>query len=217
MFNFVFIPFVLQTISCVIFFSYYIYKPPEECGELTYRLIQGTLYTTTIYFEYLEILQIFSNKTYFFELINYIDNGSTVLNLFLIIQHDFFFREGYEHKDKQHWAAFAILLVWFKVFYWMRLFTETAFFINLLKQTLKGIRAFSLMTVILVLCIANIMYVLNLKNEDNPLFELHLPYDFANAVIFAYDLALGEYDTGNFPGEHQEILWVIFGVATFML
>ena len=78
------------------------------------------------------------------------------------------------------------------------------------------------MTIILVLCIANIMYVLNLqdaqaKTVETSIFELHLPYDFANAVIFAYDLAIGEYDTANFPGEHQEILWVIFVAATFML
>ena len=104
----------------------------------------------------------------------------------------------------------------------MRLFTETAFFINLLSKTLSGIKAFSVMMIILIMCIANIMYILNLEDlstseVEETLFSLHLPNNFANAVIFAYELALGEYDTDNFKGEHQNILWIIFGIATFML
>ena len=104
----------------------------------------------------------------------------------------------------------------------MRLFTETAFFINLLNKTLSGIKAFSVMMIILVMCIANVMYILNLEdqstvNEEASLYSLHLPYDFANAVIFAYNLAIGEYDSDNFKGEHQNLLWIIYAAATFML
>ena len=89
----------------------------------------------------------------------------------------------------------------------MRLFTETAFFINLLSKTLYGIKAFSIMMIILIMCIANLIYVLNLEEkgditEQNSLYTLNLPNDFANAMIFAYNLAIGEYDTGNFSGEH---------------
>ena len=89
----------------------------------------------------------------------------------------------------------------------MRLFEETAFFINLLTKTFEGIKAFTVMMIILIMAIANVMYVLNLKDKDtlstdDSLYGIHLPYEFANAMIFAYDLALGEYDTGNFNGEH---------------
>ena len=104
----------------------------------------------------------------------------------------------------------------------MRLFTETAFFINLLNKTLQGIKAFSVMMIILIMGISNIMYVLNIEDhsseaDEESLFALHLPYDFANAVIFAYNLALGEYDTESFKGDHQTILWIIYAIATFML
>ena len=56
----------------------------------------------------------------------------------------------------------AIFFVWYKAFYWMRLFTETAFFINLLNKTLTAIIPFSMMMLILLMCISNVMYILNL-------------------------------------------------------
>ena len=61
--------------------------------------------------------------------------------------------------------------------------------------------------IILIMAIGNVMFVLNLKENDtlgtdDSLYSIHLPYEFVNALIFAYDLALGEYDTGNFTGEH---------------
>ena len=85
----------------------------------------------------------------------------------------------------------------------MRLFNETAFFINLLTKTLAGIKAFSIMLIILVMCAANIMYILNREDNEsgsieNPIYTIHLPFDFANALIFAYTLALGEYDIDSF-------------------
>ena len=104
-------------------------------------------------------------------------------------------------------AALAIASTWFKAFYWMRLFEETAFFINLLTKTFEGIKAFTVMMIILIMAIGNVMFVLNLKDKDtlgidDSLYTIHLPYEFANAMIFAYNLALGDYDTGNFTGEH---------------
>ena len=48
----------------------------------------------------------------------------------------------------------------------MRLFTKTAFFINLLTKTIKGIIPFTVMLIILVMMFSNILYVLNLVNQD---------------------------------------------------
>ena len=59
-------------------------------------------------------------------------------------------------------ASIAVFFVWYKSFYWMRLFESTAFFINLLMATFNGIIAFTIMTVLLIMCVSNIMYILNL-------------------------------------------------------
>ena len=45
-------------------------------------------------------------------------------------------------------------------------------------------------------------------------------YDFANAFVHIYNLAIGEYDTENFDNHGPIIkffLWMIFFMATFML
>ena len=60
----------------------------------------------------------------------------------------------------------AVIFVWYKVFYWMRLFTNTAFFINLLTKTLKGIIPFTVMLLILLMMFSNVLFILNSVNQD---------------------------------------------------
>ena len=122
-----------------------------------------------------------SNSSYFFELTNWNDCGSLVAYLFLMIKYDFFYDDWFSFENFKFMAALAIASTWFKAFYWMRLFEETAFFINLLTKTFEGIKAFTVMMIILIVAIANVIYVLNLKDKDtlgteDSLFEIHLPY-----------------------------------------
>ena len=79
------------------------------------------------------------------------------------------------------------------------------------------------MLIILVMCVANIMYVLNKEDNDlgtieHSFYSVHFEnFDFGNAVVFAYTLAMGEYDIDSFQGDNQEFLWMIFFVFTFLL
>ena len=57
---------------------------------------------------------------------------------------------------------FALAFVWYKVFYWMRLFKDPAFFMNLLTRTLGDIVPFMLMISILIMMFSNVIYILNL-------------------------------------------------------
>ena len=56
-------------------------------------------------------------------------------------------------------AVIAVSLTWYKMFYWMRLFNSTAFFINLLVKTFEDInfKAFMIMMIILMLWFGNVM------------------------------------------------------------
>ena len=85
LFNWIFVPFVIQTISIIIFLSYYIKMPPEESNGPFFQLVRGTAYITTFYFGFLEYLQIKSNSSYFFEFTNWNDIGSLVAYLYLMI------------------------------------------------------------------------------------------------------------------------------------
>ena len=74
------------------------------------------------------------------EFTNYIDCISAVINLVLIINQDFIPGHVlYDFQTQKTLAAVAIAFVWYKSFYWMRLFDSTAFFMNLLKAILQDI------------------------------------------------------------------------------
>ena len=60
----------------------------------------------------------------------------------------------------------ALVCVWYKLFYWLRLFKDPAFFMNLLIKTLKDIKAFMVMMSILVALFTNILFIFNLVDES---------------------------------------------------
>ena len=61
-------------------------------------------------------------------------------------------------------TSIVVALTWYKVFYWMKLFNTTAFFMNLLGKTFEdtNFRAFFIMTVMSILAFANVIYILNI-------------------------------------------------------
>jgi hypothetical protein len=56
------------------------------------------------------------------------------------------------------------------MFYWMRLFKSTAYFITLIFRTIADIKIFALMLVLIVLAFANFILILNqnVVNTDKP-------------------------------------------------
>ena len=186
-------------------------------------MMKTFVYVTSAYFAYLEWLQILDKTdTYFFEFTNWTQLVSPALYIVLILKNDFFDDQWYDFQTQKDLAAIAIIFVWYNVFYWMRLFDATAFFINLLEETFVGIKGFLKMMLILILAFANIVYIINLANQDDEEQESaditeNVSNGLANALIHTYLLSLGDFDYKNFEGEHQAVLWVLFIAATFLL
>ena len=82
--------------------------------------------------------------------------------------------------------------MWFRLFFWLRLFTPTAFYVRLLTETMLDITSFMIIYILIVTAFANIIYVLNLRkikldlhnglleNDDGLLYEEkvgHLGFD----------------------------------------
>ena len=86
-----------------------------------------------------------------------------------------------------------------------------------------------LMISILIAGFSNILFILNLVDKSASEEEQHqqksviaqmFSYDFANAFVHMYNLAIGDYDTENFENKGITIklfLWIVFFLATFML
>ena len=66
-------------------------------------------------------------------------------------------------------AAFVLLLLWLKVFDWLRLFNSFAFFIRLIRETFVDIGYFTLIFVAALSMIGCSMYMMQLNNiSENP-------------------------------------------------
>lgn len=63
-------------------------------------------------------------------------------------------------------SMLAVAFVWYKIFYWMRLFKDFAFFMNLLIRTLTDIVPFMVMVGILMMGFSNILFILNLVDQS---------------------------------------------------
>ena len=102
---------------------------------------------------------------YIWQLTNIIDLTSSTLNCALVLNEllDHFILD---HEFLKVCTMFALAFVWYKVFYWMRLFKDPAFFMNLLTRTLRDIVPFMLMISILIMMFSNVIYILNLIDES---------------------------------------------------
>ena len=111
--------------------------------------------------------------------------------------------------------------MWCRLFFWLRLFDKTAFFIRLLQETFTDILSFIVLYLTIITLYANVLFILNEKREyegGNRLFEQRMGYgyDFVDAWINSYLLGLGEFEF-EFDGPNQGFIMTTFLIATFMI
>jgi hypothetical protein len=58
-------------------------------------------------------------------------------------------------------GSFACFFMWIKVFYWMRLFTTTAYYVKLIQETISDSMPFMCMVFLIMASFANFIYVIN--------------------------------------------------------
>ena len=81
-------------------------------------------------------------------------------------------------------AAITVFLLWIKVFYWMRLFESTAYFINLISQTIADIKIFLYLVLIVVIAFANVFFILNNNTTSNETYrQNHLVDDGSGNMV----------------------------------
>jgi hypothetical protein len=69
----------------------------------------------------------------------------------------------FERNVMQNIGAFACFLIWIKMFYWMRLFSTTAYYVKLITSTIWDCKDFMLMVLIIMVAFASFFYMINLN------------------------------------------------------
>lgn len=111
-----------------------------------------------------------------------------------------------DHNTLQVIAAVALFMMWFKLFYWMRLFKPFSAFIRMITEIIKDIQVFLVMLIIALGSFANVIYVLNLNRIDSceaglecsPIYDSLVMVAPIDAMIHAYLTGLGDFGKDNY-------------------
>ena len=133
-----------------------------------------------------------TNMDYFEDYWNMNDLIYLILNMTIMVMNLF------DHErtiDAQRiFAAISSCFLWFKVFDWLRLFDQTAFFILLIQETLHSIKYFFIILVVLYMLFGTSFYMLNLGRLDDESFVPDVsPFWFFDGFLNMYELSLGEF------------------------
>jgi len=131
-------------------------------------------------------------------------------------------------------GSFSVLTLWIKVFYWMRLFDKSAYFINLIQQVVADIKTFMFMLLIILSAFANFFLIIN-YNHDPEIHGHYVASQFdvgvpcINALLEMYVIGLGElgfleswvaaasdHAEGG-PPPNIVIAYLAFVLATFLI
>ena len=86
--------------------------------------------------------------------------------------------------------------MWFRLFTWVRLFSELSAYMNLLKETFSSVIYFMILFIMVICMFANMMYILNntrMYTDTDPLFDSFVENNLGDAFINQYLLSLGEF------------------------
>lgn len=140
-------------------------------------------------------------------------------------------------------GGITCFLMWAKMFYWMRIFNETAHFVTLIGKTLSDIKVFCLMLTIILFAFSNFFFTINNNTSHNETYAnsdrfkdrfkddlqdsekgeftylQRLYYNcYINSILNVYLLMLGEFYFEDFSkGPNDEFAWIGFILATFIV
>jgi len=82
-------------------------------------------------------------------------------------------------------GCIAVFIMWIRVFYWLRLFPEIARFLRLIEETIKDMKAFAILFLIILLAFGNVFYIASLdrQNSDVAFFDGHTDVHPLDAII----------------------------------
>lgn len=137
-----------------------ILETSERTTEVIMRLLIVVLMVYLFFFEIVCMLR--DGLAYLKDdVFNWIDLISFGVNIYLIIATVWLHPDNGDRTHIRSIGSLAVTLMWFKAFYWLRMFTATSFYIRLIKDTLVDVRYFLILFVLILVTFANALLVLN--------------------------------------------------------
>lgn len=215
-----FTPFVMYFLSFIMYSTIFAQNEGNTLGigyffEMACLVVFGKNFIT---FLMLELIQFKDDPAgYFTDFWNLLDLVS-LLSCAAFIFFNFFGSMGSSALNIL--GSVAVVLLWVKLFYWLRLFKDFSAFIRIISEIVKDIRVFSVMLALCLAAFANSIIVLNNNRENNgltPIFDSYVGWGPADALIHAYLTGLGDFNKDNYSEGNAIAVWIFFLFATVLV
>ena len=176
-----------------------------------------------------EIKSLWANpKFYFTDFWNYVDMCIFILaNTFLltlnisVLTNKIYGENGFLGVYSiRTYGGLCCWFMWIKVFYWMRIFKNFAYFITIIMATIRDSGSFMVMLCIIIFAFANLFFVIQNNTLNDPSYyyvNSYLDNSVIDSIIAIYLMSLGEFDYsgyGNGPDKH--VVWLFFILGTYL-
>lgn len=102
--------------------------------------------------------------------------------------------------------SLATFFMWFKLLYFLRIFSEFSYLIRLIVQVIFDMRHFLAVFFITIVAFGDSFYSLSLANKPADYFV----HGFWDSILFTYNMILGNYDTGEMGKVAQPAVLAFF-------
>jgi len=177
----------------------------------------------TLYFYVIISLQIAHRKIDFFlDIQSYLEMISILFNTIILVDSEL---NIVESETTVFYVFWAVIFMWFQFIYWFRLFDRTTLYVRLIVQTIYDMKWFFFIFVLVTMCFANAIYILNANRMQDSfgigLFDETFPsFAYVSAILNQYLVALGDWDTENYEisgnrSSNSYLVWILFIFTTF--
>ena len=184
-----FLPYLAYMIMTLIYLSNYTVQEKDHdywewSEESSMRFV---ILLMIFYFLYFEVMSMKRDRYYYFlDIFNYVDLVSFIMNTYLIggmkVSKKSDELEERQEDRIRNLASVAALLMWFKAFYWLRLFGPTSFFVRMIIETIYDIRYFMILFIFILMTFGNSLLILS-ENREEELFKLNFDNNYLNVLL----------------------------------
>ena len=107
--------------------------------------------------------------------------------------------------------------MYFKLFYWCRLFPQFALTYRVLYDTITSISTFMVLLIIVLFAFTNVNIILDSGRDDDDSFMTSIGGNkWIGGLISQWRLGLGDISTLGYSGENEGYVWLVFILATLI-
>lgn len=172
--------------------------------------IGGIILLFNLFWAYVEIKQMFFHGLeYIHSFWNMLDLFSVIMNTAVVIM-DF---TDVSFSNINRISAISVLVLYFKLFYFLRIFFATAYLVRMIIEIIKDMKFFVGVLMIATIAFANAFYILGRNSVGVNLAGDNL----IDAFIFSYKMGLGDFLTDDFGTRDEEFLWIFFLIDSLII